>query len=127
VDVYPGPPARRGLPSQSHLRAGTTGSDHHGKGQPARADAVRRRATGADSVRVNTASPGSTGPAPCHRSLERMVTDRGWRMEDKGCELGANRIPTKVIEITNGRAATVARPLRDEHQRHVFVSCGRNK
>ncbi len=57
----------------------------------------------------------------------RMVTDRSWRMEDKGCELVANRIPTKVMEITNGRAATVARPLRDEQQGHVFVSRGRNK
>jgi hypothetical protein len=90
---------------------GTTGSDHHGEGQPARADAVRRRATGADSVRVNTASPGSTGPAPCHRSpLECMVTDRGWRIEDKGCELGANRIPARVMGITNESASTVARP-----------------
>ena len=61
-------------------------------------------------------------------SSERMVTDRGWRIEDKGCELVANRIPTKVMEITNGRAATVARSLRDEQrQRHVFVSSGRNK
>ncbi len=73
--------------------------------------------------------PAQDPPARFHvrrSSSEHTVTDCCWRIEDKGCELRANHIPTKVMVITHGRAATVERLLHDEHcQLHLFISSGR--